>query len=508
MEDDERKINILLVDDNPNNLLALETILEAPDRNLVRASSGEEALKFLLDEDVAVILLDVHMPGIGGLETAAMIRGRERSRGVPIIFLTAYGDADDSRVSRGYSLGAVDYIVKPIAPDTLKSKVAVFVELYRKTEQIKRQADLLREQNIEIENANFQRLSRLIDLGQQLAAELDPERVLQKFCNAARAILGARYATVGILEDDGLTPRHFFTSGFDRAKAIQAGVPQACLRFLKRHFEGNRSLRLSRSNGVNVFPEQTPAQSFVGAPILRQEQVCGWLYLADKIAAPEFSEADERFTVTLTQAVVFYENARLYADLRRHASALEQEVADRKRAESERAEMLARAQAARAEAEEANRLKDEFLATVSHELRTPLNAMLGWATLARRGGLDEAGKGRALETIERNARAQKKLVDDLLDVSNIINGNLYLDLERPISPRLSSWRSNHCVRRQRPSGCACKRRLIPRGLCSGSTPTGFSRRSGTWSTTPSNSPLPAEPLKFASGISTDKLKSR
>jgi signal transduction histidine kinase/DNA-binding response OmpR family regulator len=429
MKNGKQKINILLVDDNPANLPALEMILQAPDRNLVRASSGEEALKFLLDQDAAVVLLDVNMPGIGGLETAAMVRGCERTRGVPIIFLTAYGDAGDSRVSEGYSLGAVDYIVKPINPEALKSKVAVFVELYRKTEQIKRQADLLREQNIEIENANLQRLSRLIDLGQRLAAERDPERVLEKFCEASREILGARFAMVGILEDDGVTPRHFFTSGFDRAKAIQSGVPQACLRFLKRHFKGNRSLRLTGSNGVSLFPEQTPAESFVGAPILRQEQVYGWLYLADKTGAPAFSEADEHFVVTLTQAIVFYENARLYADLRRHAAALEQEVADRKRAESERAEMLARAQVARAEAEEANRLKDEFLATVSHELRTPLNAMLGWAALAQSGRLDEAGKGRALETIERSARAQKKLIDDLLDVSSIIAGNLSLEFE-------------------------------------------------------------------------------
>jgi PAS domain S-box-containing protein len=138
MNKGDGKINILLVDDNPSNLLALETILQAPDRNLVRASSGEEALRFLLDEDAAVILLDVHMPSISGLETAALIRGRERTRGVPIIFLTAYDDnAGDDRISRSYALGAVDYIIKPIDPEALKSKVAVFVELYRKTEQIK-----------------------------------------------------------------------------------------------------------------------------------------------------------------------------------------------------------------------------------------------------------------------------------------------------------------------------------------------------------------------------------
>jgi signal transduction histidine kinase/DNA-binding response OmpR family regulator len=437
MENGEQKINILLVDDKPSNLLALETILQEPDRNLVRASSGEEALRFLLDEDAAVILLDVHMPSISGLETAALIRGRERTRNVPIIFLTAYDSVGDSRTREGYSLGAVDYIIKPIDPEALKSKVAVFVELYRKTEQIKRQADLLREQNIELENANLQRLARLIDLGQQLAAERDPERVLEKFCDAARAIVGARFATIGILEDDGVTPRHFFTSGFDRSEAINADVPQACQRLLKQRFKDARSLRISRANGLRILPERF--KSFVGALILQHARseaepqnlaaVRGWLYLADKIGAPEFSEADERFTVTLTQAIVFYENARLYADLQRHAAALEQEIADRKRAESERARMLARAQAAQAEAEEANRLKDEFLATVSHELRAPLNAILGWVTLAREGRLDEASKERALETVERNAHTQKKLVDDLLDVSSIITGNLSLDLE-------------------------------------------------------------------------------
>jgi signal transduction histidine kinase/DNA-binding response OmpR family regulator len=436
MENGNQKINILLVDDNPSNLLALETILQATDRNLVRASSGEEALRFLLDDDAAVILLDVHMPTIGGLETAALIRGRERTRNVPIIFLTAYDSAGDSHISQGYSLGAVDYIIKPIDPDALKAKVAVFVELYRKTEQVKRQADQLREQNIEIENANLQRLSRLIDLGQRLAAERDPEQVLEKFCDAAREIVGARYATVGILEDDGVTLRHFFTSGFDRETAIQGSVPQACQRLLKQRFNGARSLRLARANGLRLVPEQPPTTSLVGASILQQGllhgqqgRIRGWLYLAEKIGAPGFSEADERFTITLTQAVVFYENARLYADLQRHAAALEQEVAERKRAENERAEMLARSQAAQAEAEEANRLKDEFLATVSHELRAPLNAMLGWVTLVRERSLDEESKERALEIVERNARSQKKLVDDLLDVSSIITGNLSLDLE-------------------------------------------------------------------------------
>ena len=257
MKNGNRKINILLVDDNLANLLSLETVLQAPDRNLVRAFSGGDALRFLLNKDAAVILLDVRMPKLDGLESAALIRERERTRDVPIIFLTAYESGGNAHVARGYALGAVDYITKPIDPDTLKSKVAVFVELYRKTEQIK----------------------------------------------------------------------------------------------------------------------------------------------------------------------------QLYADLQRHAAALEQEIADRKRAEKERAEMLARARAAQVNAEEANRLKDEFLATVSHELRAPLTAMLGWVTLIRGERLDKESKERALETVERNTRMQKKLVDDLLDVSSIVTGNFALDIE-------------------------------------------------------------------------------
>src|SRR5438105_15917472 len=177
----EEKINILLVDDSPTNLLALESILRAPDRNLIRASCGEEALRYLLDNEVAVVLLDVYMPGIDGLQTAELIRGREKSRDIPIIFLTA-NTTGQNHLSRGYSLGAVDYIVKPIDPAILRSKVAVFVELFKKTQEIRRQAQLLEEKNRELENANLERLRMLIDLGHELTAEHEPARVLQNFC--------------------------------------------------------------------------------------------------------------------------------------------------------------------------------------------------------------------------------------------------------------------------------------------------------------------------------------
>ncbi|MCD0484707.1 response regulator [Streptacidiphilus sp. ASG 303] len=138
-----QKAKILLVDDRPENLLALEAILSALDQTLVRASSGEEALKALLTDDFAVILLDVQMPGMDGFETAAHIKRRERTRDIPIIFLTAINHGPH-HTFRGYAAGAVDYISKPFDPWVLRAKVSVFVELYMKNCQLKEQAALLR----------------------------------------------------------------------------------------------------------------------------------------------------------------------------------------------------------------------------------------------------------------------------------------------------------------------------------------------------------------------------
>src|SRR6185312_3784847 len=154
----------------------------------------------------------------------------------------------------------------------------------------------------------------------------------------------------------------------------------------------------------------------------------GWVYLLNKPNAEEFSEADERLAATLaTQVGIAYENAMLYSDAQRHATELQQEITERKQAEEERAKLLVREQAAREEAEQANRTKDEFLATLSHELRTPLTAILGWSHLVRTGSLDKAQMSRAFETIERNARSQAQLIDDLLDVSRIITGKLQIE---------------------------------------------------------------------------------
>ena len=140
----DERINLLLVDDRPENLLALEAILEPLAQNLIRATSGPEALKHVLATEFAAILLDVQMPGMNGFEVAEIIKSREKSRTIPIIFLSAISK-EDAYVFKGYSMGAVDYVFKPFNPDVLRSKVAVFVDLYLKQREIQRQADLLRE---------------------------------------------------------------------------------------------------------------------------------------------------------------------------------------------------------------------------------------------------------------------------------------------------------------------------------------------------------------------------
>jgi CheY-like chemotaxis protein len=166
------RANILLVDDRPENLLALEAILSSLDQTLVRATSGEEALKALLADDYAVILLDVQMPGMDGFETASHIKRRERTRDIPIIFLTAI-NREPQHAFRGYSAGAVDYLAKPFDPWVLRAKVSVFVELYLKNRQLREQAEMLRSQ---LEDPSRDALRR--DLGDRLQAVEDQVELL------------------------------------------------------------------------------------------------------------------------------------------------------------------------------------------------------------------------------------------------------------------------------------------------------------------------------------------
>ena len=149
----DEKVKILMVDDRPENLLALEAVLTSSYYHLVKATSGEEALKFILKENFAVILLDVQMPGIDGFETAKLIRSREKSKSIPIIFITAISQTPEN-VLHGYSVGAIDYIVKPFQPEMLKSKVDGFVQISKYQQKIEYQGELLQKRTSDLEQAN------------------------------------------------------------------------------------------------------------------------------------------------------------------------------------------------------------------------------------------------------------------------------------------------------------------------------------------------------------------
>jgi PAS domain S-box-containing protein len=165
--------NLLLVDDRPQNLLALRAILEPLGQTLISANSGEEALRCLLDHEFAVILLDVQMPGMDGFETAELIKRRQLTRDVPIIFLTAISK-EEKHVFHGYEVGAVDYVFKPFDPVVLRSKVAVFIDLWEKTKQLQRQEELLREQQLtELRRVSEERYRRLADAMPQIVWTTD-----------------------------------------------------------------------------------------------------------------------------------------------------------------------------------------------------------------------------------------------------------------------------------------------------------------------------------------------
>lgn len=155
----EDKINILLVDDRSENLLALEAILEHEDYNIIKAFSGEEALKYLLKYDFAAILLDVQMPGMDGFSTAKIIKAREKTKNIPILFITA-NNMDSEHIFTGYAIGAIDYILKPVDPIVLKAKLEGFIEIYKLNKQLKQHADVLTKKTRELEIANSE-LSKL-----------------------------------------------------------------------------------------------------------------------------------------------------------------------------------------------------------------------------------------------------------------------------------------------------------------------------------------------------------
>src|SRR3954447_14136615 len=180
----EVNVNILLVDDKPDKLLALEVVLSDLDVNLVRATSGREALRYLLSQEFAVILLDVNMPSMDGFETAALIRQRRNSRDTPIIFITAF--ADEMHMARGYSVGAVDYILAPVIPEILRTKVRILVDLYRQRQLLEDQAEQQRRR--------AGQLQRLAAASLAINSARSLQSLLKIVADSARDCIGAHQA--------------------------------------------------------------------------------------------------------------------------------------------------------------------------------------------------------------------------------------------------------------------------------------------------------------------------
>ena len=185
-----RRPKVLLVDDRPENLTALQAVLEPLELDLVSVDSGEEALRSLLVEDFAVILLDVQMPGLDGFETATLVKERERTRHVPIIFLTAHG-TDSEHVFRGYEVGAVDYLLKPFNPTVLRSKVSVFVELFEKTNAL---------EAARLERRHAAQLRGLAEASVAIARARSQDEALRISEESARAIVGAERSFATLFE--------------------------------------------------------------------------------------------------------------------------------------------------------------------------------------------------------------------------------------------------------------------------------------------------------------------
>ena len=412
--DSERRVsgspvNILMVDDRPENLLALEAILEPLGQNLVRAGSGEEALKALLTRNFAVILLDVQMPGMNGFDTARLIKARERSRHIPIIFLTAISK-EEAYVFEGYSVGAVDYMFKPFQPDILRSKVAVFVDLYRKQEQIRLQDDLLRES--EKRELELRHRAELRETQARLAEVVDGAMdAIVMFDEAQRVLLFNEAAE-----------RMFCVPGRDIiGKEIGTLFPDA-----RRVEHVGRLLGASRHEpDDSCATEQLPVrqiESFTGRRATGEE-------FPLEASVSRLDEGESRVYTMIGRDVT--ERVRAEQELKSQADSLARTTAELRIANDE----LQRRQA---DLEKAMNARSRFYASMSHELRTPINAILGYSTLLLEniyGPLNE----KQAEGIQRTHKAAKhllELVNDVLDLSKIEAGKVDLKLQPVTFPDL------------------------------------------------------------------------
>lgn len=391
--DNGDRISVLLVDDRPEKLLALETILADMPLDLVRANSGREALRWLLKRDFALILLDIDMPGLDGFETASLIRQRRNCVHTPIIFVTAY--QDDMLMARGYSLGAVDYILQPVVPEMLRSKVAVFVDLYRKAEVIHHQALQ--------QGRRAEQLQKLAAAAIAISAASDSEQALQVITDSARELLGAQQAIALFTKSRHPAER-------EHIQVFTAFTEESGCRNQRYDLEscmdtsvarGRAPTRLTEAE-VRAHPDWAilknlklpPIREMIAVPLIgRDSRHMGVIYLSDKQGTP-FTPEDEAILVQLAQMA-----------------------------------MAATENILNAEARQANRAKDQFIAVLSHELRTPLTPALATLSMLMQDGRLPQDVRDDLTLVNRNVELEARLIDDLLDLTRIIRGKIEMRME-------------------------------------------------------------------------------
>ncbi|HET6576512.1 MAG TPA: response regulator [Fimbriiglobus sp.] len=422
--------HILVVDDLPEKLLVYRTVLEELGQTVVTARSGEEALALVLRHEFAVILLDVSMPGMDGFETAALIRGRKRSAHTPIIFLTAF--ADEVRLAEGYSHGAVDFILTPAAPEILRAKVRVFVDLYRMTQQVRRQAEervALTEEKTKRAAAEeaTRRSNFLAEVSRSLADSLDPDTTAMTLARQAVPFL-ADLAGVTLAGEHG-QPWRTEMAWFDpsdlaphtRRLTGPDGPDDALRGAVERVLARGKPDRLDDLD--LAYPEPTDARirSAVVLPLRARGRTLGVLTLAfgpsDRRHDPsEFALAED----LAGRAGIALDNARLYKDVER-----------------------------------ADRQKNEFLSMLAHELRNPLAPIRNAAEVLRLAGPEQPQVRWAREVIDRQLSHLVRLVDDLLDVSRITRGKITLKPE----PTDLAVVVQHAIEASRPAIEQAKHRL-------------------------------------------------
>ncbi len=407
------KANILVVDDHADKRLVFQTVLEDLGQNIIQARSGEEALRWLLENECAVILLDVNMPGMDGLETAELIRARKKSAHTPIIFITAY--TDEMHTERGYTLGAVDYILAPVLPNVLRSKVNAFVQLSRLTSQLRRQADeriaLANEQAARVvAEASTRRANFLADASKVMSSSLDVDAILKGATQLAVPFL-ADFSSVTLINEDG-SVRQRETACSDEWQALRnasretldARLGEACARAaatgLREIIQNLRSQDGAGQPASSQGVASGDADLLFGQvglfPLVARGRTRGVLTLALRQSGRSFGTAELALAEDVAgRAAIALDNCLLYQEI-----------------------------------QQADRRKNEFLATLSHELRNPLAPLRTALHVWRLHGADAGDSGRLRSLMQRQIDHMSRLVDDLLDVARITSGKIDLRKER------------------------------------------------------------------------------